>query len=81
MCINCAKEVCNSGVSRIVQQVTQEDLHRNIMEVAAFVMSADIELITIMRCTACDLTWRCLRLDVITKHEGHVDQPLRSVIR
>jgi dCMP deaminase len=80
MCINCAKEACNSGIGRIVQLVTQEDLHRNIADVAAFIESTGVRLITIMRCTACDLTWQSMRLDVIEKHQGHVERPLRSLI-
>ena len=81
MCVNCAKEVCNSGVARVVQLVTQEDLHRNVSEVAAFIELTGVQLTTILRCTACDLTWQTRRLDVIEKHRGHVDQPLRSVVR
>lgn len=79
ICVNCAKQVCNSGVTRIVQQVTQEDLHRNVADVATFIESTGVQLTTVMRCTACDLTWHMLRLDLIEKHRGHVERQLRSL--
>lgn len=58
MCVNCAKEVANSGVSRVVQYVTELDLHRNPREVVVFLRKAKLRVTTVGRCTKCHLTWK-----------------------
>jgi dCMP deaminase len=44
MCLNCAKEVCNSGLARVVHRVLSEDEHRNPGTVEDLIRSAGIEV-------------------------------------
>ncbi len=42
MCVNCAKNVCNSGLTRVVHRVLPEDSHRDPDGVEALIRSAGL---------------------------------------
>lgn len=69
MCINCAKEVANSGITRVVQRVTDRDLHRNPREVIKFLRGAKMFVTTVAECTKCELTWLGKPLNLLETHE------------
>lgn len=44
-CINCARLMANSGVSRVVHRVTQRDMHRNPTDVEDYLKAAQLAVI------------------------------------
>ena len=70
MCVNCAKNVANSGLKRVVQHVTEQDLHRHPREVISLLRRAKMYVTSIARCTRCELSWHGSKsLHLLEHHE------------
>lgn len=46
-CINCAKQVANSGLARVVHRVTSDDLHRDPDSVEDYLQRAGLEVVRV----------------------------------
>lgn len=47
VCMNCAKLISNSGLSRVVVMIGSKDDHRNPMEVLKYLRKCEIEVTVI----------------------------------